>query len=131
MKKNIVHFLALLIFTTVFAAVSNGQSSGNSDSSVKQPDAAQQTSKDQRVKIKNKPFVRTANCPEPSGVTTVRAVFDKSAAITKVEIVKSSGCTDFDRNAVEAARKIKFSPAIKDGEAVTTTKLLQYSFSRY
>ena len=37
----------------------------------------------------------------------------------------------FDKNAVEGARAIKFTPAIKDGEPVTTTRIVQYSFSKY
>jgi TonB family protein len=55
--------------------------------------------------------------------------FDKSAKITDAVLVQSSGCEEFDNNALKAARGIKFKPAITDGEAATVTKPVEYRFS--
>jgi TonB family protein len=81
------------------------------------------------VKILNKPRVELGRCSQPSGITKLRVTFDKSAKITEAVIVQSSGCQDFDNNAIKAARGIKFKPAIKDGEEATVTKPVEYSFS--
>ncbi len=129
MRKIAVNIVALLIFTMTIVVASNGQSNDNSNASKKQPD--RQQSKDQPVKIKSKPVIRMGRCSESSGLVTLRATFDKSAVVTKVEIVKSSDCDSFDKNAVKAAQGIKFSPAIKNGEPVTINKIVQYSFSGY
>jgi TonB family protein len=56
--------------------------------------------------------------------------FHSSAKVTGVEVVSTSGCEYFDRASVEAAMKIKFQPAIKNGEAQTTVKAVQYTFRR-
>lgn len=42
-----------------------------------------------------------------------------------------SGCLSFDNNALSVARKIKFEPEIKDGEAITVTGLVEYAFRRF
>ncbi len=128
MKKLTVNLVALLIFTMAFVVVSNGQTNDNSNAPKKQPDGQQ--SKDKPMKIIRKTFPQAGNCSEYSGVVTVRVTFDKSATVTKAEVVKSSDCVGFDKNALEAARGIKFTPATKDGEPITTTKLMQYSFRK-
>jgi TonB family protein len=83
---------------------------------------------DEPVKILKKPRVELGRCSESSGITKLRVTFDKSAKITEAVVVLSSGCEDFDKNALKAARGIKFKPAIKEGEAVTVTKPVEYSF---
>jgi TonB family protein len=86
---------------------------------------------DKPLKILNKPVVKFGRCDRSSGITKLRVTFDKTAKITDATIIQSSGCEDFDRNALKAARGIKFKPAIKDGEEITVTKPVEYSFSTY
>lgn len=128
MKKIIASLFAAFILTFLFATVINAQT-GNSKEKGENQKSDQQNKK---LKIKSKPIPRLGGgCSQDSGIVTVRVTFDKSAKITKAEISRSSGCDSFDRNSVQAAMKIKFEPEIKDGEPVTVSKQVQYTFMRY
>jgi TonB family protein len=61
----------------------------------------------------------------------LKVTFDKSGKVTNVDVARPSGCSAFDRNAVKAAKKIKFEPAIKNGEAITMVKQVEYVYTRY
>jgi TonB family protein len=118
----------VFFFALAFVVASNAQqippASGD-----KQKNPAQE--KDRPLQIEHKPFAKTGNCPNKSrGLTRLRVTFDKSAKVTNAEIVISSGCDDFDRAAVRAASAIKFKPAIKNGEPVTVSKLMEYKFRK-
>lgn len=64
------------------------------------------------------------------GVVILRVTFLASGKVGEVTLV--SGLTDeLNQQAIEAARKIKFEPAKKNGVAVTVTKTVEYSFSLY
>lgn len=85
------------------------------------------------VKLLNKPAPDVevfAGCFRREGFTlaqtVLRVTFDASAEITKVEIAKSSGCKDFDEESIEAARRIKFEPAVKNGKPITTVRNILY-----
>ena len=94
-----------------------------------QSDAPQ--TKDKKLKIIKKPVPFTGGkCGDAEGTTTVRATFDKSGKVTAAELVKTSACDYFDRNALEKARQIKFEPEVKDGEPITVTKMIVYKFRR-
>lgn len=80
---------------------------------------------------KPQPENRGTNCKTVSAEAVLKVTFDKSAKITAAEIAKSSGCTEFDNSAVSAAFGIEFEPAIKDGEAISATKMLSYKYKRY
>lgn len=129
MKKMILGFFTVLIFTLMLFVVSKAQTNDSSKAAQKQNDDASR--QDKPVRIKNKPQASIGNCPQTSGVATLRATFDKSAKITDVEIVASSGCDSFDKKAVKAAKAIKFEPALKNGEIITLIKQLQYSFRKF
>lgn len=120
MKQKILFIMMIILVGLV--AVGNGQTA---DTNPRQ--------NDKPLKIKRKPTaqVRDANCSDSSGRVTIRVTFDKSAKITDTLIITSSGCNGFDDNAVRAARQIKFEPAVKNGEPITVTKLIQYDFRRY
>lgn len=125
--KNII--FPILICGLMFVANSNAQTKDTPEHSINQ---TKNNSSDKSVKIIKKMFsgLYSRNCSTSSGIVSVRATFDKSAKITDAEIVKSSGCVEFDENALTVAKKIKFEPAVKDGEPITTTKVIQYTFSR-
>jgi protein TonB len=128
MKKFLI-IAAVLFFTTLFSSSTFAQDATGGSS--KAADAkAQKVDYDQNIKIKKKPHPSVSrSCLQTSGVTRVRVTFDKSAKVTDVELIISSGCNGFDDNALRAAKKIKFTPAMKNGEAVTVTKLVEYAFS--
>jgi len=128
MKRTSI-ILAILLFTIIFAGAVNAQ---DKDDSNKIETKIEKQEYDQNIKIKKKPRVGTARfCSQSSGVVRLRVTFDKSAQVTNVETVSSSGCDRFDRNAVSAAKKIKFEPAIKNGEPITVTRLVEYIFTIY
>ena len=88
---------------------------------------AQTNTQDKSLEITSKPHPSARGC-QGSGVARVRATFDKSGKITQAELVLASSCAIFNQNSIEAARKIKFKPAMKDGEPITVTKLIEYAY---
>ena len=64
------------------------------------------------------------------GVVRLRVTFLASGKVGEVTVVSGlpNGLTE---QAIEAARKIKFEPAKKDGVAYTVTKLVEYTFTLY
>jgi tetratricopeptide (TPR) repeat protein len=63
-----------------------------------------------------------------SGTSVLRAVFSADGTIKHVLVLKRVSF-DFDLRCLEAARKIKFTPAIKDGHPVSM--ILQLEYNRY
>lgn len=65
---------------------------------------------------------------DAQGVLRLRVTFDASGIISKVVLI--SGFTnDLNALALEAAKKIKFTPAIKDDQPITTSKIIEYEYS--
>jgi TonB family protein len=117
MKKNLFICFSVVLSFLTFAGASAAQTVNVSKKAADQP-----------VKILKKPVVQLGRCSQSSGITKLRVTFDKSAKITAAAIVQSSGCEEFDKNALRAALGIKFKPAIKNGEAVTVSKPVEYAF---
>ena len=66
------------------------------------------------------------DCPR-EGLVRLRIVLHKSGRVTEVTIIKGTGCS-FDEAAVEAARKLKFTPAVKAGESVSQYQTVEYGY---
>ncbi len=128
MKKNLSVILSALLVSLLFVFAANAQTDNNSNKSGQKTG---QQEKDLPLKIKRKPTPVIGKCNQSSGKAMVFVTFDKSAKVTDAEIVVSSGCDSFDKNSVDAARRIQFSPQIKDGEPITVKKRIQYAFERY
>lgn len=128
--KMTVRIFTLSIFCLVPAVFSQAQTSESRKTSENQTQK-QAPEKDKPLQIKSKPRVEPGNCRQSSGIVSLRVTFDKSAKVTEIEIASSSGCGSFDNKAVSAAKRIKFNPAIKDGEPITVKKQVQYSFTKY
>jgi TonB family protein len=89
--------------------------------------------------VDRKPFV--AFRPEPSyteearqndlsGAVLLKAVFTAEGAVTNIKV--ASGLPyGLEEKAIEAAKKIRFIPARKDGKFVSTWMQLEYSFDLY
>ena len=62
------------------------------------------------------------------GTVVLRAVFNATGKVTDITVISDLpyGLTE---NAIKAARKIKFQPAMKDGKAVSMWVRLEYQFS--
>jgi TonB family protein len=118
-RKNLTLFVTLFLTMFLFGTV-NAQDS-----------TSKEKPKDRPLEIKSKPPTQIPDCKQSSGIVRLKVTFDKSEKITNVEIASSSGCDDFDKSAIRVAKRIKFKVAIKDGEPVTVTKLIEYSFKIY
>lgn len=80
-----------------------------------------------RLHISSKPPPDFSGLSE-SGNSVLRAVFSADGSVKHVLVLKRV-TSDFDLRCIEAARKIKFTPAIKEGRAVSM--ILQLEYNRY
>lgn len=85
---------------------------------------------DQRVQILRKPnpsFTREARRRSTRGYVVLRAILAADETVKHIEIM--TGLPDgLSEKAIEAARLIKFKPAIKDGKPVSVWVEVQYHF---
>jgi len=77
--------------------------------------------------MKNLPELR-GDCPDTATVK-LRAILHKSGKVKDVVLIKGVGCS-YDKQAIEAVRKYKFSPAVKDGQAVSQYADIEYKSER-
>ena len=87
----------------------------------------------QKVRVLEKPeptYTESARMFGVEGTVVLRAVFSKEGEVTKVYVVKKlpHGLT---QQAINAGRKIRFTPAMKDGRPVSMWIELQYNFNLY
>lgn len=85
------------------------------------------------MRILDKPeptYTEVARKNQITGTIVIRAVFSSSGQVTNVHAVNSlpDGLTE---RAIEAARKIRFVPAMKNGHPVSMWMELQYNFNLY
>jgi TonB family protein len=87
---------------------------------------------DVKAKIKN----RDENVPSyhrgcPRRMrAVVRVVLHWSGKVTEATLVTKAGCA-FDRDALDAARRLKFVPAVKDGRPVSQYVDVEYTGATY
>ena len=131
MKKLVITLFTFFLFALVFSGAANAQSTGSTDSTKKQE-------KDRPLEItgKSSPSRDTfSKCFETHRYASLfirlRVVFHSSGKITGAEIVTPSGCEYFDKESLKVTQKIKFKPAIKNGEAVTVTKIVEFKAGVY
>ena len=87
----------------------------------------------QRACILSKPepgYTEEARRNEVAGTVVLRAVLSSTRRVTDVKVVRGLpyGLTE---NALEAARRIAFVPAIKDGRYVSQHVVIEYNFNLY
>lgn len=88
---------------------------------------------DQRVRVLSKPepqYTEEARRNQVTGTVVLRAVFASSGEVVSIHAVNEIpfGLTE---QAIAAARKIKFVPAMKDGRPVSVYLHLEYNFNLY
>lgn len=69
--------------------------------------------------FKNIVYPKAAKEAGIEGKVLIKAVIDENGNVTETEVVKSVS-PDCDKAAVDAIKKTKFSPAMKDDKPVTT-----------
>ncbi|MDQ6787891.1 MAG: energy transducer TonB [Acidobacteriota bacterium] len=94
----------------------------------------------QEARILSKPraiYTDSARKKGISGTVRLRVVFLASGEIGDITFVsetsKKGKLTKYGlvEQAIEAAKKIKFTPQIKNGKPITVTKLIEYNFLLY
>jgi TonB family protein len=88
---------------------------------------------DKKIQLKSKPeplYPGAAKAKQVTGTVILKAVFSSDGKVTNIQVLKGLpyGLTE---KAVEAARKIKFIPATKDGKFVSMWMQLEYNFNLY
>lgn len=88
---------------------------------------------DRKARLGMKPEPNYTESARQSGITGtvfLKAVFSRNGSVTNIKTVSGLpyGLTE---NAIDAARKIKFIPAIKNGKYVSTPIQLEYNFNLY
>ena len=84
-----------------------------------------------RVLSKPEPqYTEEARKNQITGTVVLRAVFSSSGQVTQIKAVQGlpNGLTE---RAIAAARQIRFTPATKDGRAVSMWMQLEYNFNLY
>jgi len=88
---------------------------------------------DQRPVIQKKPtpgYTREARRHLVHGTVILRAILASSGSVTHIEVL--TGLPDgLTEKAIEAARKIKFEPGMKDGKPASIRVELEYHFNVY
>ena len=127
MKSKFITLAAFITFACFTANAQSGRKSNLPDAPRSQTvekrgdqDQKEEMRGDiQPVKIIRRPApdaAAVARCFRNEGFsrvkTVLRVTFDASAKITDVEIKTPSGCSEFDEESVDAARNIKFMPAV-------------------
>jgi TonB family protein len=80
------------------------------------------------VKLSEYDIPSGEGCKERRGLALLRAILRKTGEVTDVEIRQKSGCEEFDRRAVKAVKKIKFTPAKKGGVPVSQYHMHQFTY---
>lgn len=88
---------------------------------------------DVKARILSRPepiYTEEARRNQVSGTVILRAVFSASGQMTNIRVVSGlpNGLTE---RAIEAARQIRFTPAMKDGRAVSQYIQIEYNFNGY
>lgn len=85
---------------------------------------------DEKVRLLEKPepsYTEEARANKIAGTVILRVVFTSKGTVENINVLRSlpNGLTE---RAIEAAKKIKFVPAMKDGHAVSMWMQLEYNF---
>lgn len=123
-----VFFSLLAVGFVAASAQTNAQTAPDADPIYKLSEV------DEKPKIKKKPRAKYEDsylkCGA-RGLVVLRIVLLKTGEIGDVAVVTTSRCAAFDDNAVRAAKKVKFKPALKNGQAVSVSATVEYSYSVY
>lgn len=131
MSRTFAFVFLVVIFSAIFNVPAVAQDSGQSseekcEGNVYQP---KEVSQHARITFKSEPvYTAEARARRVSGRVVLSAVLCRSGHVTDIQVIKSLpfGLTE---KAIEAAKKIRFEPAQKDGDAVSQAIQLEYGFN--
>jgi len=88
---------------------------------------------DTKARLRSKPdatYSDNAKSEQITGTVILRCIFAADGTVTNIRVIQGlpNGLTE---KAIEAARKIKFVPATKDGRNVSMWMQLEYNFNLY
>ena len=90
---------------------------------------------DQKPMITSKPpahYTESARQNQIQGGVKLQAILDRSGSIREIRVLSGSELGHgLAEKAIAAAREVKFTPALKDGQPVSVRVTLQYYFSLY
>ena len=122
--------LSLLLLAT---STSYGQGTSKSQTTASSEHLYKGTEVTLKARVTKKPepkYTKTARKNRIEGTVVIRCVFSASGEVTNIHVI--SGLPDgLTERAVEAAKKIRFIPATKDGHPVSMWIELQYNFNLY
>src|SRR5215217_5633372 len=105
------------------------------DGSVKIPAESVVSGKlvDRKIKLVTKPepsYTEAARQSQITGTVILKTVFSANGSVVNIEVKQSlpQGLTE---QSIEAAKRIKFIPAVKDGKFVPMSLQLEYNFNLY
>lgn len=88
---------------------------------------------DRKAQLGMKPeptYTEFARAHQVTGTVVLKVVFSSNGMVTNIQVI--SGLPDgLSERAIDAARKIKFIPAMKDGKYVSMWMQLEYNFNLY
>src|ERR1041385_4430769 len=105
------------------------------DGSVKVPPESVLTGKqvDRKIRLVMKPepsYTEQARQGQITGTVVLKVVFSANGSVVNIE-VKEGLRLGLTEKSIEAAKKIKFIPAVKDGKFVSVWMQLEYNFNLY
>ena len=128
--KKSATIIIFIFLTLILVSAANAQSGKKPDKSEK---GTEQQQKDTPLKIIRNSGVGIDALKECRNYiknrevsVKLRVTFLSSGKTTNIQVYEDSGCEYFNNEAIKAAEKIKFEPAIKDGESITITKIVAY-----
>ena len=122
MRSKRISILYSIVLVVIFSVCANAQTEHTNSAPIG-------GTGDKALVIKKKPHARATGCRlGTSGSAVVAVTFDKSGVVSGTELLASSGCTSFDKSALNAATKIKFDPALANGEPKTVKKRVEYTY---
>ena len=134
-----VTLLLILLFNNIsFAQCGELVSTQSQEEAEKKTSAEDKVYDGKEVDVKAKVKRQLDDPPQPGRdcqenlrlFASLRVVLHKSGKVTEVILIKGTGCS-YDKEAIRAARNIKFKPAMKDGQQVSQYLTVEYEYSRH
>jgi len=131
--KSLTMFFGICLLFLAHNSASYGQRTPKSQTTAGTENLYKGTEVTLKARVTKKPepkYTKIARKHQITGTVVIRCVFSATGEVTHIHVISElpDGLTE---RAVEAAKKIKFIPATKDGHPVSMWMELQYNFNLY
>jgi TonB family protein len=137
---RIIHFIAfaLLVISFSSSAAQESKPSPSPSGSQENEPAKDRVYTGKEVDVKAKVKRQPNDVPQPGRDcddfdyqlrAVLRVILRKSGTVSDVHLIEGSGCS-FDRAAIAVAQRIKFEPAMKDGQPVSQYLQVEYEYKK-